>query len=67
MANFRLNGDIYVSKSGSNANPGTDPDLPKLNIKDAIDTVPQNTQVVVGSGIYVIDETIDSKDKNLNT
>ena len=65
MANFKYTGQIYVSKSGSNGNAGTDPDLPKLNIKDAIDTVPQNTQVVVGSGIYVIDETITSKDKNL--
>ena len=58
MANFKYTGQIYVSKSGSNGNAGTDPDLPKLNIKDAIDAAAGGTQVIVGSGIYVIDETI---------
>ena len=65
MANFKYTGDMYVSKSGSNGNAGTDPDFPKLKIKDAIDAAVQLDEVIVGSGIYVIDETIDSRDKNL--
>jgi hypothetical protein len=58
MANFKYTGQMYVSKSGSNGNAGTDPDLPKLNIKDAIDAAGNGDQVIVGSGIYVIDETV---------
>jgi uncharacterized protein YjbI with pentapeptide repeats len=65
MANFKYTGQMYVSKSGSNGNAGTDPDLPKLNIKDAIDTAVPFDEIVVGSGIYVIDETIDSRQNNL--
>jgi len=65
MANFKYTGQFYVSKSGSNGNAGTDPDLPKLNIKDAIDTAVPFDEIVVGSGIYVIDETIDSRHNKL--
>jgi len=65
MANFKYTGQMYVSKSGSNGNAGSDPDFPKLNIKDAIDAAALGTQVIVGSGIYVINETILSQDNNL--
>lgn len=52
MANFKKTGDLYVSKSGSNANAGTDPDLPKLTIQAAIDVATTGQRIIVGDGLY---------------
>ena len=58
MANFRLSGDIYVSKSGSNANTGTDPDNPKLTIQQAIDSSSNEDKIIIGDGVYEDDYLI---------
>lgn len=60
MANFKNTGDIYVSKSGSDANPGTDPDLPKLTINAAMVAAVNPSIIVVGDGIYQ-EKNIDLK------
>lgn len=45
---------IYVRKNGNDANPGTDPALPKLTIKSAIDSVVTTvgTDIRVAEGTY---------------
>lgn len=53
---FKKNGDYYVSKSGSDANPGTS-DLPFLTIAYAATQAFNNATVIVGTGVYEEDLT----------
>jgi len=51
--NFRLTGDYYVSKEGSDANSGFTPDLPKLTVAAGIALLTtSNKTLVIGTGIY---------------
>lgn len=52
MNEFKLTGNIYVSKSGSDANPGTDPNNPKLTIASAVLAATTGQTIIVGSGLY---------------
>jgi hypothetical protein len=55
--NFRLVGDYYVSKEGSDANSGLTPDLPKLTVQAGLNLiVATNKRLVIGVGVYL--ETI---------
>ena len=51
--------DIYVAKNGSDTNPGTSADAPKLTIQAGIDAAPDGSVVHVAPGIYD-DFTIDA-------
>ncbi len=44
--------DIYVAKNGSDTNPGTSADAPKLTIQAGIDAAPDGSVVHVAPGIY---------------
>lgn len=47
MSEFRESGDYYTSKSGNDANPGTDPALPKLSA-----FIAHNSVSIIGTGLY---------------
>lgn len=49
---FAKTGDYYVSKSGNDANPGTDPNNPKLTIDSAIDAMGSGHVLIIGDGLY---------------
>jgi hypothetical protein len=51
--NFKLIGDIYVSKEGNDANSGLTPDLPKLTVQAALNLATTgNKTIIIGSGVY---------------
>lgn len=52
MANYKKTGDLYVGKHGSDANPGTNPDLPKLTIAGAIAVAVAGNDIIIGDGLY---------------
>jgi hypothetical protein len=53
MAEFKETGDFYASKSGSDANPGSDPNNPKLTIQGAINgTGVSGQSIIIGAGSY---------------
>lgn len=50
--NFRITGDYYVSKEGSDANSGLTPDLPKLTVQAALTLITGSKIIVIGAGVY---------------
>lgn len=52
MSEFVGSGTRYVSKSGNDANAGTDPNLPKLTINNGISGLVENNSLIVGTGLY---------------
>lgn len=52
--NFRIAGDYYVSKAGSDANDGLTANTPKLTPQAAVNLIPsgQTKSIVMGSGVY---------------
>jgi hypothetical protein len=50
--NFKKTGDLYVSKSGSNANAGTDPNAPLLTIESIATKGTTDNIGIIGDGIY---------------
>ncbi len=49
--NFKLEGNIYVSKDGNDANPGTK-DSPKLTLSGGVAATGAGGTLVIGSGVY---------------
>lgn len=67
MNEFKLIGNVYVSKSGNNANDGLTPDTPVLDISVAIaiaNTLSGTETIVIGAGIYEI-QNINTNTVNL--
>jgi hypothetical protein len=62
--NFRLTGDYYVSKEGSDANDGLTPETPLLTIQAALNkvTTAVTRRIIIGSGVYkeAISKTISA-------
>ena len=52
MAEFKLSGDLYVSKSGSNANNGLTPATSKLTVQGALDVASEGNDIIIGDGVY---------------
>jgi hypothetical protein len=50
--NFKLTGNIYVSKEGNDSNDGTSPDAPKLTVQAGLSALGSNQRLVVGAGVY---------------
>jgi hypothetical protein len=53
--NFKLTGDYYVSKDGSDSNSGLTKDLPKLTVQaglNLVGAVGVTKTVVIGAGVY---------------
>lgn len=50
--NFRLTGNVYVSKEGSDSNSGLTPELPKLTIQAGLNVLTNNQTLIIGSGVY---------------
>lgn len=51
--NFRITGDIYVSKAGADSNAGTSPDAPKATISAGLAAITAiNMRLVIGAGTY---------------
>jgi hypothetical protein len=50
--NFKLTGELYVSKGGNDANPGTSPDLPKKTIAAAVAAAVAGNTIIIGTGQY---------------
>ncbi|MFN5251866.1 MAG: hypothetical protein ACK5DE_12555 [Bacteroidota bacterium] len=50
--NFRLTGNVYVSKEGSDANSGLTPELPKLTVQAGLNTLTTGQTLVIGAGVY---------------
>lgn len=52
--NFRITGDIYVSKAGSDSNAGTSPDAPKASLAAALAIIVAGStnRIVIGAGTY---------------
>lgn len=52
--NFRLTGDYYVSKEGSDSNDGLTPETPLLTVQTALNKVTTGVtrRIIIGSGIY---------------
>jgi hypothetical protein len=51
--NFRITGDYYVSKEGSDSNDGLTPETPKLTVQAGLNLLTTaNKILVVGSGVY---------------
>jgi hypothetical protein len=51
--NFRITGNVYVSKEGSDSNDGLTPETPKLTVQAALDLATSgNRTVVIGAGVY---------------
>lgn len=55
--NFKIQGNIYVSVAGSDANNGTTPDTPKRTLSAAINMATNGQSIVIGAGVYY--ETIN--------
>jgi hypothetical protein len=50
--NFKLTGNIYVSKEGNDANAGTSPDAPKLTVQAGLNALTSGQVLVIGAGFY---------------
>jgi hypothetical protein len=52
--NFRLTGDYYVSKEGSDSNDGLTPDTPKLTYQAVLNLITTGVTrtIIVGAGVY---------------
>lgn len=52
--NFKLGGDYYVSKAGSDSNDGLTPDTPKRTIQAALSLVTAGStrRIIIGTGVY---------------
>lgn len=52
--NFRLTGDYYVSKEGSDSNDGLTAETPLLTVQAALNkvTTAVNRRIIIGSGVY---------------
>jgi hypothetical protein len=57
--NFRIAGDYYLSKAGSDANAGTTGDLPKQTIGGAAAVGTNGQTLVIGSGYYAENFTLN--------
>jgi hypothetical protein len=52
--NFRITGDYYVSKKGSNSNDGLTAETPLLTVQAALDKITTSVtrRIIIGSGVY---------------
>ena len=50
--NFRLTGNVYVSKAGNDANDGLTPETPKLTIAAGLAAMTAGQTLIVGTGVY---------------
>jgi len=50
--NFKLTGNVYVSKAGNDANSGLTPDAPKLTVQAGLNTLTSGQTLIIGAGVY---------------